>query len=91
MQKFPDLKNITLGEWLTLWFETYKMPTLKPYSIRNIEQMIRIHTPEWLKAMPMKDITVFHIDLALSKIPLGRTYTYARQVWHSAFLKAQKL
>ena len=86
-----DYNGITLGEWLSLWFETYKKPLLRPTSVRNIEQMIRLHTPEWLKALQMKEITLFDIDRALSKIPLGRTYKYTRQVWHSAFVKAQKL
>ena len=83
-------ENITLGEWLAKWFDTYKKPVLKPYSVRNIDQMIRLHTPEWLKAKRMVDITVYDIDRALSEIPLGRTRQYARQTWHCAFVKAQK-
>ena len=90
MQNNPDFENITFGAWLTLWFETYKKPVLKPYSVRNIEQMIRIHTPEWLKAMPLAKITLFDIDKALISIPLGRTRAYARQVWNNAFVKAEK-
>ncbi len=86
-----DFENITLGEWLRLWFEIYKKPELKPYSLRNIEQMIRLHTPEWLKNMPIGTITVFDIDRALSAQPNGRTKIYTRQVWHAAFFKAQKL
>lgn len=87
----PDFKNITLGEWLVLWYDTYKKPCVKPYTLRNIEQMIRLHTPDWLKTLPMSKITLFEVDCALSKIPLGRTRAYARQVWHEAFEKAQKL
>lgn len=90
-KKMEPLEKITLGEWLSLWYETYKKPYLKPYSVRNIEQMIRLHTPEWLKEIPMSKISLFDIDRALSEIVLGRTRIYARQVWHSAFLKAQKL
>ena len=89
-----DLKNIdklTLGEWLSFWFETYKKPHLKKYSVRNIEQIIRLHTPLWLKQIPIQSITIFDIDRALSLIPLGRTRVYARQVWHSAFHKAESL
>ena len=86
-----DMNNITLGEWLPLWYETYKVPYLKPYSLRNIEQQIRLHTPSWLKEKRLKDITLFDIDRALLPIPLGRTRKYTRQVWHSAFRKAQQL
>lgn len=83
----PD-KSITFGEWLVFWYETYKKPVLKPYSLRNIEQMIRLHTPEWLKEKQVAEITIFDIDRALSTKPINRTYIYARQVWHSAFVKA---
>lgn len=83
-----DLKTITFGSWLAFWFDTYKKPTLKPYSLRNIEQVIRLHTPAWLKEKRVADISVFDIDRALSGIPISRTYIYTRQVWHSAFVKA---
>ncbi|HJA96019.1 MAG TPA: site-specific integrase [Firmicutes bacterium] len=84
-------KNITLGEWLDVWFVTYKRPYLRPYSLRNIEQMIRLHTPAWLKAMRMRDICVLDLDKALAELPNGRTMQYARQTWHNAFAKAYKL
>ena len=82
---------MTLGEWLTMWFEMYKKPNLKPNSVRNIEQMIRLHTPAWLKAMRMRDICVLDLDKALAELPNGRTMQYARQTWHNAFAKACKL
>lgn len=91
MIKRNELNEISFGKWLQLWFETYKKPYLSPYSLRNIEQVIRIHTPQWLKDMKISDITIFEIDKALSALPVGRTYVYTRQVWHSVFLKAQKL
>lgn len=87
----PDFNNITFGEWLSLWFETYKKPTLAENSIRNIEQIIRIHTPQWIKDIKIKEITLFDIDSALSAIPKSRTRTYVRQTWNNAFLKAERL
>ncbi|MBE5739787.1 MAG: site-specific integrase [Clostridiales bacterium] len=87
----PDFKIITFGEWLSLWFNTYKKPTLAQNSIRNIEQIIRLHTPQYLKDLKMREITLFDIDSALSSIPKSRTRTYVRQVWNNAFLKAEKL
>lgn len=81
-------EEYTLGEWLSLWYNTYKKPRLKPRSLRNIEQMIRLHTPEWFKAMVMREITAFDADRALSEQPPSRTAVYTRQVWHAAFLKA---
>lgn len=89
MTDIPN-KSVTFGEWLTFWYETYKKPVLKPYSLRNIEQMIRLHTPEDLKAKRVSEITIFDIDRALSTMPVNRTYVYVRQVWHAAFVKACK-
>lgn len=86
-----NLKTKTFGEWLDFWYATYKLPRLKPYSLRNIEQMIRIHTPSWLKVIPLTALTVVEIDAGLSAIPTSRTYTYTRQVWGSALKKAQQL
>ena len=71
-------KNITLGEWLAEWFTTYKRPYLRPYSLRNIEQMIRLHTPAWLKAMRMRDIACLTLTKALAELPNGRTMQYER-------------
>ncbi len=85
--KSPTKKS-TFGEWLTFWYETYKKPALAWYSIRNIEQVIRLHTPDWLKAIQIGKLTIFDIDRGLSEIPISRTYVYTRQVWHSALFKA---
>ena len=91
MTETPDFKTITFGEWLGFWYDTYKRPTLKLYSLRNIEQMIRLHTPAWLKEKRMKGITIFDIDRALSTMQICRTYIYTRQVWHAAFDKACRM
>lgn len=86
-----DFNIITFGEWLYLWFDTYKKPYLKACSLRNIEQQIRLHTPVWLKDMILRNITQFDIDRALSTMQQGRTQKYARQVWYSALKKALQL
>lgn len=91
MTEKQKLKAITFGEWLVFWYNTYKVPYLKPYSLRNIEQVIRLHTPEFLKKKKLQKVTIFDIDSALSEKPVNRTYIYTRQVWHSAFVKACRL
>ncbi len=89
--EMPDFENITLGAWLDFWFETYKKPTLKAYSVRNIEQIIRLHTPTWLKERPLKEITVFEIDKAFSTLRPSRTLVYLKQVLNNALNKACNL
>lgn len=86
-----NYNELTFGEWLDLWYERYKKPRLAPNSLRNIEQIIRLHTPEWLKDIRLENLSVIDIDAALSILPTGRTYTYTRQVWGSALKKAQAL
>lgn len=86
-----DIEGVTLGEWLALWYDTYKKPHLSEYSLRNIEQQIRLHIPDWLKALPVAEIKAFDIDRVLLGISGGRTQKYTKQVLHSAFKKALQL
>ncbi len=81
----------TLGAWLWEWYEIYKRPNLAPYSLRNIEQMIRLHIPDSLKRLPLSELHPYAIEKEL--LPLGRTRTavYARQVLFSALAKAARL
>ncbi len=81
----------TLGAWLWEWYDIYKRPNLAPYSLRNIEQMIRLHIPDSLKRLLLSELHPYAIEKEL--LPLGRTRTavYARQVLFSALAKAARL
>lgn len=81
----------TLGAWLWEWYEIYKRPNLAPYSLRNIEQMIRLHIPENLKRLPLAELTAYGIEKELVKLGKTRTAVYARQVLFSALSKAERL
>lgn len=81
----------TLGEWLQEWYTIYKVPNLAAYSLRNIEQMIRLHIPEELKRQPLSGITAYDVEKALFRLGNTRTRVYTRQVLFSAFSKAEKL
>lgn len=81
----------TLGAWLVEWYEIYKAPNLAAYSLRNIEQMIRLHIPENLKKMPLSELTAYAIEKELVKLGRTRTGVYARQVLYSAIGKAARL
>lgn len=84
-------KEWTLGEWLQEWFEVYKKPNLADYSLRNIEQMIRIHIPEKIKNKPLSSLSAYEIEKELVTLGHTRTGVYARQVLFSAMEKARKL
>ena len=81
----------TLGAWLWEWYEIYKRPNLAPYSLRNIEQMIRLHIPESLKRLTLAELTAYGIEKELVKLGKTRTAVYARQVLFSALSKAERL
>ena len=81
----------TLGAWLAEWYEIYKKPNLSPYSLRNIEQMIRLHIPESLKKIPLSQLNAHTVERELLKLGRTRTGVYARQVLFSALSKASKL
>ena len=80
-----------MGAWLWEWYEIYKKPNLAPYSLRNIEQMIRLHIPESLKRLPIGDLTAYVVEKELVKLGKTRTAVYARQVLFSALAKAERL
>lgn len=81
----------TLGEWLREWFDIYKKPNLAAYSIRNIEQMIRLHIPQELQRLPLSELRAHEIEKALIVLGNTRTRVYARQVLFSAMEKARRL
>lgn len=81
----------TLGAWLWEWYNIYKVPNLAPYSLRNIEQMIRLHIPDSLKRLPLEELEPFAIEKELAPLGKTRTGVYARQVLFSALSKAWKL
>lgn len=82
---------MTLGEWLSEWFETYKVPYLAKNSLRNIESTIRLHFPEELKKMSLRKIRAYDIEKALAPLGSTRTHLYARQILFNSFDKACKL
>lgn len=85
------MKKWTLGAWLIEWYNIYKKPNLSEYSLRNIEQMIRLHIPESLKRLPLEKLEAFEIEKALAPLGKTRTGVYARQVLFSALAKAWRL
>lgn len=84
-------EEYTLGEWLDEWYEVYKKPKLKPYSLRNINQVLRLYVPTELKGKPLSELRAHDIEKVLAKIPFPRMRVYSRQVLYSALRKAQKL
>ena len=83
--------DFTLGAWLTEWYKVYKLPTVAKSTSENIERVIRLHIPQWLKDMPLTDLKAFTIDKALSGIKSTRMRKYAFHVLNSSLNKAYRL
>ena len=46
---------MTLGQWLPLWLQSYKLGTIKDTSYHQLEILCR-HIPDSLKQMDLTDI-----------------------------------
>lgn len=77
-----------LGEWLVEWYNIYKLPVLAKSSSENIERVIRLHIPSWLKDMRLDELTAFQIDKALASVPSPRMRKYAFTVLRNSLKKA---
>lgn len=81
----------TLGEWLSEWYEVYKLPTVSKSTAENIERVIRLHLPQWLKEMRLDELNAFTIDKALSGVQSTRMRKYAFHVLNNSLNKAFRL
>ena len=83
--------QLTLGAWLSEWYNVYKLPTVSKSSAENIERVIRLYIPQWLKDLPLSALRAFTIDKALSGIPSTRMRKYAFHVLNNSLNKAFRL
>ena len=82
---------LTLGEWLAEWYKVYKLPTVAKSTAENIERVIRLHIPQWLKELRLTALSAFTIDKALSEIESTRMRKYAFHVLNNSLNKAFRL
>ena len=82
---------LTLGEWLAEWCRVYKFPTVSKSTLENIERVMRLHIPQWLKELRLTDLRAFTIDKALSGIESTRMRKYAFHVLNNSLTKAFRL
>ena len=65
--------KMTYSQWLTEWREVYKKPKLSPNSLWNLDILVRKHIPDFIKEMPLDQISAFEIQKALNMIEFSRT------------------
>lgn len=81
-------RMFTMGEWLAEWVQVYKIPNLKPDSVRRLNDIIKNHVPQWLKEIPLSSVNAFNIDKAVSECKLSRSRKYLYQTLKSALKRA---
>lgn len=91
-KKEQFMKNdITLFEWLDEWYSTYKLPKLKPSSIKSMKSVIKVHIKSNFKNIPLKELRVYDIDKTLSKINSSKQRRTAYVILGDCLRKAYRL
>ncbi len=80
-----------LQEWLEEWLRVYKLPNLKPESVRRINDVIKNYIPQCLKDKCLNDITALEIDKTIAECPYSRSRKYLYYVLTSSLSKAYRL
>lgn len=80
-------KNIKYLDFLNYWIRVYKIPYIKPSSVKRIQAEIK-NIPEEIKQTRVKDITAEMIDKAISKVKLSRSRKYVYYVYHNSLHRA---
>ncbi|MDD4780334.1 MAG: site-specific integrase [Tissierellia bacterium] len=69
-----DSKNLTTGNWLEIWLETYGKINLKPRTYESYESFIRLHIKPDLGKIKLKDLKSRDVQkLYNNKFKNGRT------------------
>lgn len=72
-----DTPKILLFDWLDTWFRVYKVPTLKPNSLRCIQDTIRLHIKPNIDNKLLSDLKPIDLQCCLNKITSTRMAEYS--------------
>lgn len=90
LEKKPAINHTTLETWMHEWYELYKLPNLKPSSLKNITTGLKHLPPELIK----KDITKITTNeiqkFLLTLESMKRTQSKLRTYLFDIFDKAKK-
>ena len=81
---------ITFYKWLDMWVQTYKVPTLKPNSVYQIENCIKNHIKPYFEDVALNKVTSMSIDVALNKVSSSRMKKYTFDVYVESLRQAYK-
>lgn len=91
---FVKPEKITVGEWLDIWLQEYKRPSVRPATFDGLETMIRCQLKAALGHIPLKDLRPEHIQrLYNEKSKSGLSPRYIRRIHvtlHSSLEQAMK-
>ena len=82
---------MTLDKWLQEWYTRYKLPRLKPSSLKNLDMVIRLHIPEALRARELDDIAPEELEQTVNAVRASRMREYTYMVLNEVFRRAYNL
>lgn len=80
----------TLYSWLDEWYTIYKVPKLKPSSLRSLRDYIN-HIKRHLQDKSLSQVTGIDIQKTLNSIPYSRVRKGTYNLFNASFLQAYKL
>lgn len=87
---YIDPSSSTVEQWLEMWFETYKKPSVSPVTYESyVWQMQRYIVPH-IGHIPLKDLTSIQVQATLNKLTglSQRTIKYTYTVFNQAMKRA---
>lgn len=83
--------EMTFGAWLWKWYDTYKVPFLKPSSLSSIRVCINKHIPCWLKMLPLPKVTGLNLQEALNGVEFERQKDIVYDIFKCSLKQAHAL
>lgn len=82
--------TFTLYSWIDEWLNVYKAPYVKPYTLRSMHTVIRLHIKPHIEDKPLHEIEGSGVQKVLSSIPTSRTRKSAYDIFSASFRQAVK-
>lgn len=84
------MKKYTYGQWLQVWYKTYKEPFITNY--RTLYRYIELYIPDSIKKLSLNDnFDILAVQRAINAIKLSRTRVEIFDLYHGSLYKAYTL
>lgn len=87
-KKKQNLKNIMLGEWLDIYYKTYKEPFIADSTKSSYMACLKLHISKELKQLPLNKLNSLIIQDNINRLELPRQRQITAQLLKSALKQA---